>query len=753
MSARALGLLCCCLVAFCAIPVEAETTDHSGNSDQIRIERLAGLGRLWGVAKFFHPYLAYKEIDWDAALIAAIPKVNAAQSTEEYRSAIDGLLAALGDPLTRTVVEPNVQTSPPAPISREVSRIVDGALVVNCRTVAEDRVPAADYQAAARAVNTYLTNHSKGVVFDCRTAGAKLLQLYKFVVIGVLPLFKGTVTYASYRERQHVGLTPQASAEGGYFSGLVTKEPGVMAGYRDGNPVPFAFVVDARTPIMPAIVGLQAAGLAHIVEESGEAAAGEGVDFYSVPLPGGLSARVRVAELVSPSGEVGWRPDVNVPASAGSEAAVKAAVHILRSPVAPRPVAPAAVIVRPRGDHSYPEMNFPDTGYRLLALFRFWNIIQIFYPFRDLMDQDWDLALTEFIPRFEGNQNRLDYEKTIAALAHRLQDSHARIENSLELDRDLGLAVPPIGLRLVEGKAVVVALDKKAASGPIGLKIGDVVLAVDGKPIAERRAYVEQFLSASTPQSMNAKVGSYLLAGGENSVARLRIEIEGGSTREVEIVRSAAVAPSPQHTGAVYQVLPSGYGYIDLGRLHFSEADRALDTVLHTPAVILDMRGYPQGADRVIASRLPKVTKPVVAYQFRVPMREASGIDDATDLVSSIYIAPSAKPRYTGRVVMLINEQAISAAESACLVLAAASDVTFIGSPTAGADGNVTNFELPGFIRVIFTGGEVRYPDGRQIQRHGVQPQIMVEPTLKGIREGRDEILDAAVRYLSGRPN
>ena len=29
-------------------------------------ERLAGLGRLWGAAKFFHPFLAYKEIDWDA---------------------------------------------------------------------------------------------------------------------------------------------------------------------------------------------------------------------------------------------------------------------------------------------------------------------------------------------------------------------------------------------------------------------------------------------------------------------------------------------------------------------------------------------------------------------------------------------------------------------------------------------------------------------------------------------------------------
>ncbi|HMB30029.1 MAG TPA: hypothetical protein VKS99_18100, partial [Blastocatellia bacterium] len=48
-------------------------------------ERLAGLGRLWGAVKFFHPYLAYREIDWDGALIKAIPQVKAARTPGEYR--------------------------------------------------------------------------------------------------------------------------------------------------------------------------------------------------------------------------------------------------------------------------------------------------------------------------------------------------------------------------------------------------------------------------------------------------------------------------------------------------------------------------------------------------------------------------------------------------------------------------------------------------------------------------------------------
>jgi hypothetical protein len=51
--------------------------------------------------------LAYREIDWDAALVAAIPRIREAKTTQEYRSAVQGLLDALGDPVTRVLdVEP-----------------------------------------------------------------------------------------------------------------------------------------------------------------------------------------------------------------------------------------------------------------------------------------------------------------------------------------------------------------------------------------------------------------------------------------------------------------------------------------------------------------------------------------------------------------------------------------------------------------------------------------------------------------------
>ena len=57
-------------------------------------------------------------------------------------------------------------------------------------------------------------------------------------------------------------------------------------------------------------------------------------------------------------------------------------------------------------------------------------------------------------------------------------------------------------------------------------------------------------------------------------------------------------------------------------------------------------------------------------------------------------------------------------------------------------------FHGSGGIRINFSGHDVRWPDGRQLQRVGLTPDIEVYPTIAGIRDGRDEVLDRAVAYL-----
>src|ERR1700690_4333523 len=82
----------------------------------------------------------------------------------------------------------------------------------------------------------------------------------------------------------------------------------------------------------------------------------------------------------------------------------------------------------------------------------------------------------------------------------------------------------------------------------------------------------------------------------------------------------------------------------------------------------------------------------------------------------------SGNRRLIWKTVMLIDQRTMSQAEHTGLFFEAANGTKFIGSPTAGANGDVTSVCLPGNICVLFTGHDVRHADGRQLQRVGRLP-------------------------------
>jgi C-terminal processing protease CtpA/Prc len=105
---------------------------------------------------------------------------------------------------------------------------------------------------------------------------------------------------------------------------------------------------------------------------------------------------------------------------------------------------------------------------------------------------------------------------------------------------------------------------------------------------------------------------------------------------------------------------------------------------------------------------------------------------------------PASAPLYRGKVIMLIDERTQSQAEDLALEFEAVTPVTFVGTPSAGADGDLRQIALPGWVYVSFSGYEVTHANGAQLQRIGVTPDVRVAPTLAGIRAGRDEVLERA---------
>ena len=104
---------------------------------------------------------------------------------------------------------------------------------------------------------------------------------------------------------------------------------------------------------------------------------------------------------------------------------------------------------------------------------------------------------------------------------------------------------------------------------------------------------------------------------------------------------------------------------------------------------------------------------------------------------------------YKGKVILLINEITESHAEFMAMMYRCSPTATIIGSTTAGADGDVSIIPLLGNMQTTISGLGVYYPDGRETQRVGIVPDIVVKPTIKGIREGKDEVMERAIELIT----
>jgi C-terminal processing protease CtpA/Prc len=740
---------------FLAFALSAQAAGAQGSSESERIERLAALGKLWASAKYFHPFLAYRDIDWDGALVAALPRAAAARNAAEYAAAVQSMLSPLGDPATRVVRPSAAPKGTPrrtSPLTRETD---DGILVVTINP--ETAASQSRLREAAAEIG-----RAKGVVFDLRfeeqwSGQDSNTVALMFSASGLnKALAFGSLKTPGQRSRMHSGLASPYNGGGVYFHSAFYVRDGAAIEAGAGAPrKPVVFLIDPTSGLPPIAAALQAAGSARIVAEGGGNDASL-VDTHRVDLPHGVEVQLRFTELVFEDGTTGLSPDLVVPP--GGDRALKAALDLARLPgkasaPARRRLPPYGVLRREEA-HAIPD--YPKWEHRMMAAFRVWAAFEYFFAYRDLMGEDWDAVLKESLPKLEQAADAREYALAIAGMVTHVHDSHAKISGSRAFDDFLGVAPPPIQTRMIEGLPVVTALLDEDAAAKAGIAPGDIILAVDGEDARERMRRLGRYIAASTPQSLDRIVMQYWLNGSPGTVAALTVRDGNDKVKEVRIARSLDALGRYSRTCEVLQILPGNIGYADLERLAPSGVDEMFEKFKDTKAIIFDMRGYPRGTAWLIAPRLTE-RKGVVAARFRRPLAlapegrwgDVSTLGAGWDFVQ--YIPEVENWKYRGQTVMLIDERAMSQAEHAGLFFEAANGTRFIGSRTAGANGDVTRFTIPGGITVRFSGHDIRHADGRQLQRVGLIPDVEVKPSIQGVRAGRDEVLEKALEHLGVR--
>jgi len=398
----------------------------------------------------------------------------------------------------------------------------------------------------------------------------------------------------------------------------------------------------------------------------------------------------------------------------------------------------------------YAGMTFPGMEYRLLGLFRFWNVINYYFPYKTDIGEDWNDVLREMTGRVKNARDTVEYQLLMAELTARINDSHSGLTN-MYIMQHIGWYQVPFRIRIIDEKAVVTGFYNDSLSRTDDIQYGDAIVSVNDRPVPEIIAERSVYTCASNWPRKLDKIAWFLLNGTNDSI-RITFDRDGKifqksihryKIRDLGLSWESWWKITYADTSQKIRILNNHIGYINMGMLKLKEVSDVMDQMMTMDAIIFDMRNYPNGTARSIAGCLG--VKRTAFALYSSPLKGNPGIfEERLDYGGSSNPHP-----YKGKVVILTNEMTISQAEYSCMLIQAVIPTTIIGSQTAGADGDIALFTFPGGYKVAFSGHGIYYPDGRKTQRTGIVPDIKVEQTVDGVRKRKDEILERAVQFLS----
>jgi carboxyl-terminal processing protease len=386
--------------------------------------------------------------------------------------------------------------------------------------------------------------------------------------------------------------------------------------------------------------------------------------------------------------------------------------------------------------------------YRLLTLFRVWNIYDYFYPYKTLLDSSWDSTLVGMIPICRAAQTTLAFHLALMQFQSKIQDAHS-FSSSATLIAHFGGDYLPMLFSYIDSQTVIT----KVFQGVTAVKVGDIVTEIDGTPTSVIRDSLRKYTPGGNPAVIDRNISLSLIEG-VNLTATLEVD-DGTGPKSVSINRSASEAEVSdsldywQGDGHHWKILSGDIGYVNMGIVDDTDLAPMFDSLgSNAPAIIFDMRNYPINNVQYELCGSYLLPYEVGFANIFEPDATYPGTGRSYELACGPY--PPNPSYYQGMVILLVNEVTQSQQEFQAMALSTAPNVLIVGSQTAGADGNVISATYPTAIAMDYTSLGITYPNGTQTQRVGIVPNVVMHPTLSGIRAGLDEVLDTAILLAGG---
>lgn len=397
-------------------------------------------------------------------------------------------------------------------------------------------------------------------------------------------------------------------------------------------------------------------------------------------------------------------------------------------------------------ESSYNDCDYPSRELRLLALFRYWNIIHYQFPHKKLLLQRWDKVLPKYIPIFWQAKDQWAYRNAVQKLETEMEDSHAFYkEESYDKNQSLNIA---FDLKKIAGRYYVSGFYNTDLANNEGVQRGDEIVKINGVPV---KMYEREKLFGITGSNKNTKYR-------DQARQLLRIDTIKKYQLVVRRQKQFLTINVARYTWAqlndkgnkvkVDQVLKwkeftPGVWYIKFCAITTEgELKEMFQAIKTAKKVIWDMRGYPVYAllKQTFASLMPQET--VLGTNINANLY----FPGTFTLRKEVY-APE-KPiyaSYAGKMIVLVNEQTQSLAESVSAQLSLRPNTVVMGRQTAGTTGNINYLELPGEISTSFTSVGFRGAKKSFVQKKGVKIDVKMKIILEEVKNNVDELLQKAL--------
>ncbi len=386
---------------------------------------------------------------------------------------------------------------------------------------------------------------------------------------------------------------------------------------------------------------------------------------------------------------------------------------------------------------------------RIGSIIIFWNVMQHFYPYKDLLNIDTEKILTQYLTEASLCKSENDFFNLLGKMSHEYKDNHLLIlRNNKEKWEQY---MPPFKIENIGGKPTVFWIDNK---GIKDINIGDEIVSVDGVGFKTFFKNNYQLYSGATDGYIKYMTYWRILQGKKNSFVEVGLKTKNGKIIHKKYQRTLNIWDYKNFpmNKIKYDEYKKGYYYVNMTNIKNDTLSFLMDNKFPSAkGIIFDNRNsYYQKRDNEILAHITK--KPLFAPPFEVPVyyfpnQNKKGLEKNIIYADYLNMLPK-NPKYTDNIVFLFDNQMYSGRETIASLIKYFGLGTIVGRDTGGTNGNTSIVKLFDLYRFFFTGMEVLQYDGSPFHGVGIKPDIYIDYKLEDLLLGKDTFIEKAKEVL-----